>query len=153
MVHKNSVILAKARKASNTSGGYYFCILLVLISELIIYYKNRPRVPSYFVELASLFVFFTRAERCARRAWRTIRAGKKKQKEHKRSHIFCASSFLCYTPLIRSHLTTWTYHKHRIWLPCHVNFVNKSWIGFARMKCFEVHWKNYTRDKANQTRI
>ena len=41
MVHKNSVILVKARKASNTSGGYYFCILLVLISELIIYYKNR----------------------------------------------------------------------------------------------------------------
>ena len=32
--------LVKARKASNTSGGYYFCILLVLISELIIYNKN-----------------------------------------------------------------------------------------------------------------
>ena len=41
MVPKNSVILVKARKASNTSGGYYFCILLVLISELIIDYKNR----------------------------------------------------------------------------------------------------------------
>ena len=59
MVHKNSVILVKARKASNTSGGYYFCILLVLISELIIYCKNRQRpwVPSYFVELASFFMF------------------------------------------------------------------------------------------------
>ena len=26
-------------------------------------------------------------------------------------------------------------------------------IGFAQMKCFEFHWKNYTRDKANQRRI
>ena len=28
--------------------------------------------------------------------------------------------FLCYTPLIRSHFTTWTYHKHRIWLLCQI---------------------------------
>ena len=41
MVAKNSVILVKVRQASNTSKGYYFCILLILISELIIFYKNR----------------------------------------------------------------------------------------------------------------
>ena len=78
--------------------------------------------------MASFFIFFTRAVRCARRALRTIRVGKKKQKEHQRSHIFCASSFLCYTPLIRSHLTTWTYHKHelalRIWNA--LNFIEKN---------------------------
>ena len=31
-----------------------------------------------------------------------------------------------------------------------IYFFNKTWIGFAQMKCFEFHWKNYTRDKPNQ---
>ena len=100
MVHKNSVILVKARKASNTSGGYYFCILLVLISELIIYYKNRyrPWVPSYFVELASFFMF-SLEQKDARGERKEQYARERKNKKNIKEVTFSLLLLFCVTLL------------------------------------------------------
>ena len=60
---------------------------------------------------------------------------------------FSVLLLFCYTSLIRSHSTTWTYHNIEYGVFANIYFVNNSWIGFAKMNSSEFHWKNYIRKK------